>query len=502
MKGNTLIIRADASSHIGTGHVMRCLALAEPWLAAGSEVILAAQQMPEALGKWALDAGITPYSIHGEPGGIEDAQETAALVGRHPGAWLVVDGYQFGEPYQEVIRQSGAQMLLVDDFGGPANYPADFVLNQNLGATVAWYPQRAESTRLLLGTKYVQLRGEFLKQDKDIGTGWETPNQILVTLGGSDPDNVTAKVIEALQSVPAINATVVIGGSNPHWDDLLSHVQQAASNIHLVRNAGNMPELMVRTDLAIAAGGTTAWEMAFSGLPMMTIVLAENQRSNGEQLAAAGVAVNLGWHEDLTPESLADQVQALIKDWSKLDEMAAKARKLVDGLGSMRVWLRLNEESLKLRPAKADDARLIFDWANNPGVRAVSFSSEQIVWEHHLTWFTTKLNHATYRIWVAEDTEGTPIGQVRFEVEGPVATISISLDEAQRGKNRGSLLIWTASNKLFAESSIAEIHAYIKPDNQASIRAFEKAEFQKFKETTVKGATAWVYRLECGGVAD
>jgi len=502
MTPTTLIIRADASSLMGTGHVMRCLALAEPWLAAGSEVILAAQLMPEALGERAIKAGVMPHSISAEAGGIEDAQQTAALVARHPGAWLVVDGYQFGEGYFGVLKQAGVKVLQMDDFGGLTRYEADFVLNQNLGVTADWYPQKEEKTRLLLGTRYVQLRGEFLKQDKDIGTGWETPNQILVTLGGSDPENVTAKVIEALQSVRSINATVVIGSSNPHWDELLSHVQQSASNIHLVRNAGNMPELMVRTDLAIAAGGTTAWEMAFSGLPMMTIVLADNQRSNGEQLEAAGVAVNLGWHEDLTPDSLAEQVQALIKDWSKLDEMAAKARKLVDGLGSMRVWLRLNEESLKLRPAKAEDARLIFDWANDPGVRFVSFSSEPIVWENHLTWFTAKLNHATYRIWVAEDTQGIPIGQLRFEVEGPVATISISLDEAQRGKNRGSLLIWKACKKLFAESAIAEIHACIKPQNQASIRAFEKAGFQKLDETTVKGATAWVYRLERAAVAD
>jgi UDP-2,4-diacetamido-2,4,6-trideoxy-beta-L-altropyranose hydrolase len=498
----TLIIRADASSQMGTGHVMRCLALAEPWLAAGSEVILAAQLMPEALGQRALKAGVKPYSVCGAAGGIEDAQETAALAAEHPGAWLVVDGYQFGEGYFGVLKQAGVKVLQVDDFGGLTRYEADFVLNQNLGVTADWYPQKAEKTRLLLGTRYVQLRGEFLKQDKDIGTGWETPNQILVTLGGSDPENVTAKVIEALQSVRSINATVVIGGSNPHWDELLSHVQQSASNIHLVRNAGNMPELMVRTDLAIAAGGTTAWEMAFSGLPMMTIVLAENQKSNGEQLEAAGLAVNLGWHADLTPESLAEQVQALIKDWSKLDEMAAKARKLVDGLGSMRVWLRLNEETLRLRSATAADAKLIFDWANDAGVRAVSFSSEPIIWENHLKWFEAKLNDANYRIWVAEDAAGTPVGQVRFQIEGEAATISISLDAGQRGKNRGSLLIWAACRKIFAETVIKEVKAYIKPDNQASVRAFEKVGFLDWDETTVKGAAAWVCGLERAGIED
>ncbi len=538
----TLIIRADASAHMGTGHVMRCLALAEPWLAAGSEVILAAQLMPEALGQRALKAGVKPYSVGGEAGGIEDAQETAALAAEHPGAWLVVDGYQFGEGYFGVLKQAGVKVLQVDDFGGLTRYAADFVLNQNLGVTAAWYPQKTENTRLLLGTRYVQLRGEFLQQKTTERDPEKEQLSILVTLGGSDPDNVTAKVIEALQLISGVEATVVVGGSNPHWEELQASVKKDAAKIRLIRNASNMPELMATADLAIAAGGTTAWELAYMGVPMMTIVLADNQRSNGEQLAATGVAINLGWHGELTAEALAKRIEALIHkdvpvshtgaatgtpqpgplsselrqsresgrgsddlaakseaspaDTNSLAEMSAKAWELVDGLGSMRVWLRLNEETLRLRSATAEDAKLIFDWANDPGVRAVSFSSEPIAWENHLTWFTAKLSDANYRIWVAEDAAGTPVGQVRFQIDGEAATISISLDAGQRGKNRGSLLIWAACRKIFAESALKEVLAYIKPDNQASIRAFEKAGFADWDEATVKGAAAWVCRME------
>lgn len=488
---------------MGTGHVMRCLALAEPWFAAGSPVILAAQLMPEALGQRALKAGVLPHSINAEGGSLEDAQETIALAEQHPNAWVVVDGYQFGETYFSILKNAGVKVLQVDDFAGLKHYETDFVLNQNLGVTTEWYPQREASTRLLLGTRYVQLRGEFLKQSAQPRSNNQKASRILVTLGGSDPDNVTAKVIAALQKIPEIQATIVIGGSNPHWDSLQSSIQHQASSIQLIRNATNMPELMAQTDLAIAAGGTTAWEFAYMGVPMMTIVLADNQRSNGEQLEAAGVSINLGWHEDLTPEVLAEKVAALIIDRQKLDTMSAQARQLVDGLGTMRVWLRLNEDSLRLRPATTDDAKLIFDWANDPGVRAVSFSSEAIVWENHVKWFNARLADANYRIWVAMDSVGTPLGQVRFQIEGEAAIISISLDANQRGKNRGSLLIWTASQKLFRElPALQEIHAYIKPDNQASIRAFEKAEFVKQGERDVKGLVAWLYVLERMRIAD
>lgn len=541
MTPTTLIIRADASSQMGTGHVMRCLALAEPWLAAGSEVILAAQLMPEALGQRALKAGVKPYSVCGAAGGIEDAQETAALAAEHPGAWLVVDGYQFGEGYFGVLKQAGVKVLQVDDFGGLTRYEADFVLNQNLGVTADWYPQKAEKTRLLLGTRYVQLRGEFLQQKTPDRDPEKEQLNILVTLGGSDPDNVTAKVIGALQLISGVEATVVVGGSNPHWEELQASVKKDAAKIRLIRNASNMPELMANADLAISAGGTTAWELAYMGVPMMTIVLADNQRSNSEQLAATGVAINLGWHEELTAEALAKRIEALIhKDnqgshtgettgtphpdplpsegrgsndlaakseaspavTNSLAEMSARAWELVDGLGSMRVWLRLNEETLRLRSATAADAKLIFDWANDAGVRAVSFSSEPIIWENHLKWFEAKLNDANYRIWMAEDTAGTPVGQVRFQIEGAAAIISISLDAGQRGKNRGSLLIWAACRKIFAERVIKEVKAYIKPDNQASVRAFEKVGFLDWDETTVKGAAAWVCGLERAGIED
>ncbi|HEY1170952.1 MAG TPA: UDP-2,4-diacetamido-2,4,6-trideoxy-beta-L-altropyranose hydrolase [Verrucomicrobiae bacterium] len=521
----TLIIRADASAHMGTGHVMRCLALAEPWLAAGSQVILAAQLMPEALGQRALQAGVRAYGVRGQAGGIEDAWETVDLAERDPDSWLVVDGYQFGEGYFGVLKQAGVKVLQIDDFGGLTHYETDFVLNQNLGAAEDWYPQREKATRLLLGTRYVQLRGEFLKQNKSVGANTNDSKRILVTLGGSDPDNVTAKVIAALQTVAGVEATVVVGGSNPHWEDLQKSAQGGDGRIRLVRNASNMPELMAQTDLAIAAGGTTAWEFAYMGVPMMTIVLADNQRSNGEQLEAAGVSLNLGWHEDLTAKGLAERIVALIGNDAEvrdggtphpgplpsdgrggnnpwLAEMSAKARKLVDGLGSMRVWLRLNEEAIRLRAATGSDAKLIFDWANDAGVRAVSFASEPIAWENHLTWFEGKLSDANYRIWVAEDSTGAAIGQVRFQIEGGTATISISLDAAQRGKNRGSLLIWTACKKLFAETDVKEVLAYIKPDNQASVRAFEKVEFQPKEEATVKGLRALVYSVTREGMGD
>ena len=245
---------------------------------------------------------------------------------------------------------------------------------------------------------------------------------------------------------------------------------------------------MSRADLAICAGGTTAWELSFLGVPMLVLALAENQRTNAERLDQAGAAI----HANIA--SLADDLRTLLADPPRRAQMSARARALVDRLGTFRVWLRLNEDSLHLRPATADDCRRFWEWANDPAVRANSFTSEPIPWEPHVAWFTRKLADANTRLWIAEQADA-PLGQVRFDLDASSATISVSLDATQRGRNLGALLIWSACQKLFRESPVETIHAHIKPDNTASIRAFKKAGFEPAGQTEVKGFAALRFAL-------
>ena len=123
-----------------------------------------------------------------------------------------------------------------------------------------------------------------------------------------------------------------------------SAIRNPQSAIHLHQNPPDLPPLMARADLAICAGGTTAWELSFLGVPMLVLVLAENQRTNAERLAATGAAV----HTSIA--RLADDLRTLLTDAPRRTEMSRRARALVDGLGMFRVWLRMNEDSLHLRP--------------------------------------------------------------------------------------------------------------------------------------------------------
>jgi len=162
--------------------------------------------------------------------------------------------------------------------------------------------------------------------------------KVLVTMGGSDPDNVTLKVIQALQQVDldGLEAIVVVGGSNPHYEELQSAVQDARSSIRLESNVTNMPELMAWADVAISAGGSTCWEIAFMGLPSLVLVLSENQQRIATGLDQAGVVLNVGWYTEASIVQVTKTLVALLEDRGLRWRMGQQGRELVDGLGSGR----------------------------------------------------------------------------------------------------------------------------------------------------------------------
>lgn len=338
-----IIIRADASTQIGTGHVMRCLALAQAGQEQGWQVlfILASANKSSALESRLLLNGMKVVYLSVEIGSSEDAQQTMDFAQQFAAQWIVVDGYNFGADYQKTIKCFGMSLLFIDDYGHAEYYYADLVLNQNISVHQDLYINREPYTNLLLGTAYTLLRKEFRQWRKWHKKINSCASKILVTFGGSDPDNVTVKVIQSLLFVSNnLEVIVVVGGSNPHYKKLESFIEsntQSYLAISLQQNVNNMPELMAWADIAIAAGGSTNWELAFMGLPSIVITIADNQKAIAAELDRQGVIINLGWHQDVTIEQIVLVLRELIGDRHKREDMSQKGRKLVDGNGASRV---------------------------------------------------------------------------------------------------------------------------------------------------------------------
>jgi spore coat polysaccharide biosynthesis predicted glycosyltransferase SpsG len=166
-------------------------------------------------------------------------------------------------------------------------------------------------------------------------------DRVLVTMGGADPDNLTLRVLMALRDSVAGSAQirVIIGGSYRHAEALEPVCQQLSAQ--LLCDVREMREQMAWADLAIAAGGSTNWEMAYLGLPAVVVAIAENQRGIAEGLAASGIVVSLGIASAVTEDRLRDAVNQLAQNADLRRSMSERGQKLVDGQGAFRVLAEL-----------------------------------------------------------------------------------------------------------------------------------------------------------------
>ncbi len=490
-----LLFRTDASIAIGTGHVMRCLALAQAWQDNGGHAMfIMAQSTPSIQARLAAEScEVLPVSC--TVGTTEDARATIAIARARQAEWIVVDGYQFDAEYQRTLKAAGFRILFLDDYGHAAHYFADVVLNQNVHANESMFGARELYTRLLLGTRYCMLRREFAAW-----RGWKREiapvgRKVLVMMGGSDPENLTGRVIEALWQFADFEATVVVGGSNPHFTMLQTSALRSGQKITVQRDVSNMAELMAAADLAISAAGSTCWELCLLGLPSLLLDVAPNQTALAKELDRTGCAIHVG-NQTVSAENIAVGLEKLLRSHELRQSLSRRSRELVDGNGTGRVVsvLRtdpLGIEGLRLRPAQLDDSRSLWEWANDPAVRAASFSSALISWESHVAWFAEKLAQGRSLILIAEDDSPTPCGQIRFDVRADGDwEVDVTVAATMRGRGLAGRLIRLGIQVLRKEHHDARVHAFVKPVNEASLKAFEKAGFNRIGVEQIRGNAA------------
>ena len=336
MSMRTVLIRADATPEIGTGHVMRCLALAQAWQdSEGLAVYVMARSTPAVRSRLAAE-DCRIQSIDTFPGSAADAEQTVALVRQYSAEWLVLDGYEFNSDYQRKLRGSGCRILCIDDLGKCDRYFAHVILNQNVTAQESWYAQREPGAQLLLGSRYCLLRREFL-QLSDALCG--ARHGVLVTLGGSTPRELGLLILEVLSRLAdrGIASTFVGGGSSPDIDCLVRRAAGLAPAVMLAVDPPDMARLMSGATLAVSAAGSTCWELCFLGVPTILTALADNQVPVAEELSRSECAVYMGDSRALTIDRLLTAILALAQSPQARSNLSQRCRTLVDGRGAERV---------------------------------------------------------------------------------------------------------------------------------------------------------------------
>jgi len=357
----TIAFRADASLNIGTGHVMRCLTLADALRDEGYSSLFICREHPGNLidiirqrgyeavalphqGTVTAVSSSVPSPIHAAWLGSDwetDAQQTQAALANVNTSWLVVDHYSLDSRWENRFRTSIPHLLVIDDLADRL-HDCDLLLDQNLGRRWEDYSAHVPPGCVVLtGPDYVLLRPEF-HLARSFGLQRRTQpdfKHLLITMGGVDKDNVTAAVLSALRLCPLpsdFRITIVMGSRSP-W---LEAVRRAATELpwhtEVKVDVNNMAELMANSDLAIGAAGSTAWERCCVGLPSIMVVLADNQQIIAQMLSHAGGAFTIESAAAIAIK-LPDILTQLVNDAALRQATAAAASRIVDGEGVRRV---------------------------------------------------------------------------------------------------------------------------------------------------------------------
>lgn len=477
----TLLIRADGSEKIGTGHVMRCLALAQAWMDERGPVYWLAHTLTPSLIKRLEAEGIRllPFLAH-TPGSMDDAAALSDAAYRHNAFWTVIDNYYFKGDYQERLCSLGVRHLAFDDNGHSYPSAANLLLNPNLHARAELHAGHARQTDLLLGPRYAPLRREFIKLESKSPESVKRPVQrLLISLGGADPPNRTLDVMRLIFPLlpESVDVRVIIGGCNPHREALLQWISRK-KNAEAVVNADNMAEHYLWAHAAILPASTSCLEAFRCGLPSLLIASVENQREVAAHVRKLSFIEVMEAYEHLPSEPLLSACSRLLHDADFRSSQTVQMTRLVDGLGCRRIMRAMDLYGIRLETVTMDDAYLLWKWANDAEVRRQSFHQEPIPWEDHLAWMEEKLKETGSKFFIARALNNEAVGQIRLQyLEPGVALVHISVAPEWRGRGAGARML-----RLVELEGFDRLRACVKKENTASLHLFSSAEFKLVEE--------------------
>lgn len=486
-----VVIRADAGPRIGSGHVMRCFALAEALRARGAEVVFVAAHVPPRAAQALAAGGVRlrePVAICPAP---DDAEALISLAGG-AGA-VVVDGYHFDAQYLERLRAGGLRVAWLDDVHLLDRFDSDIVLNPTFGAERCRY-RAAGHTRVLTGATYALLRRSLAARP-----AVSPQPRIVITLGGADPQQLTPHVLRAAVEarLNGVEIVAVVGPSNPGIDAVRAAAAGVAG-VTVLQDPAGMAELLAASQLAIAAAGTMAWELARLGVPALLLVTADNQEPGAAMMEEAQAADVLRAAEPGRLSALPQQLRALWEDEPRRQRMAARASRVVDGRGAARVadWLLdgARPGTVAMRAAVTADALQVWRINSEPSVRDQSFDPSPIPLAGHFDWYDRQLTSQSAAWFVFE--RGHEIAAiVRYDRagDGQSAELGFAVASPFRGLGLGARTLadsWAAACQAL---QVPVVRGAVITSNAASAAAFRRAGFFEAGRETRHGRDCLVF---------
>lgn len=483
-----IVIITEGSSKIGFGHITRCLSLYQAFDEKGLSVkfIVNGDSTIEPLIK------DIEYEIFNW---LEDSSKLIKSL--HNSDIVIIDSYLADEPLYKKISDRVSLSVYMDD-NQRINYPHGIVINGLINAEKMHYPPSNEID-YLLGSNYIPLRRQFWNvKEKKID---KAIKNVMITFGGQDSRDLSLKTLKLLKKhYPLLNKKIIIG-TGFKTTSFIEDIKDERTEIIHYPGAKGMLEVMLESDIAISAAGQTLYELARVGLPTIAIGVVENQNLNLENWEKTGFIQVAGFWDDSELDKCLLEKLELLKDRNLRIKMRNTGRKFVSGRGAINiVRYCLNEyyeDMISLRPVTVGDINDIFELSNDDEVRKNSFNQGKILFEKHKNWFKRKMKDPE-NLFLVINVGKDFAGQVRFDFDGDLATISISIKKLFRGLGLGNNFMKKSINYLEINfPHIKIIKAYIKESNEKSLKLFKSMNF-KFNRTVMiknQDALEYIYKI-------
>ncbi|WP_406611100.1 UDP-2,4-diacetamido-2,4,6-trideoxy-beta-L-altropyranose hydrolase [Agarivorans sp. JK6] len=494
-----VLIRADASTIIGTGHVTRCLSLAELYKSLGAEVRFICKNFAgslitqlETLGypverlsiseQSPSQTGYAQWLGGTQEDDLEQTRQFIHSLNCRPDL-LIVDHYSLNKVWETPLSDYVEKIMVVDDLAN-RYHDCDILVDQS--------PQRSEADyqdlvmphcQLLLGSDFSILNPSYLTYRQQASfkrRSYSSINRLLLNFGGSDLDNLTLRSLQLLeksQLADDVVLDVVVGAAYQQIASLNLAAQSSRFHVEVNQAVKDMPQRQLAADIAIGAAGGSAWERCYLGLPTICFCMAENQRDNTAAMDAQAVAVVI---PELTQQQLD---QALVTVDKHYQNLSAAAQALIDGHGTERIVFAALTTSnsmgraVKLQRAVHGDAEQLYQWQSLPQTRQYANSPEAPLWPEHLSWFEQALDNSDEYIFLAKSGK-TALGSVRLTRQSNQSMlISIYCAPAYYRQGNAYAML-RLIRKCFPT---VKLEAQVKENNYASQNLFKKSGFQQVK---------------------
>lgn len=420
--------RVDASFKLGSGHVMRCLALACALRDEGAACRFVCRELPGHLGARIMGEGfeLALLAGDGEADHLDwrgDADATIDVLGGRVDV-LIVDHYDLDARWEQVLQSHAGKLVAIDDLADRP-HAVQMLIDQNAGRRAEHYDRLVPAgCRVLAGPRYAMLREEF-RQRREISLEHRRNAplcKIVVSMGGADPSDATLHALEGLGRAELPDdclVVVVLGAQATSGARVRAQARRSPWPSAILHDVKDLASPLATCDLAIGAAGVSALERCCLGLPSLLVVLADNQRAGAQALVEHGAAIILGG-----PEEIADAIPVVIRDVLAKDTlraMSSAAANVCDGLGLRRVRICIEDLTLRrsplpeatVRPMRPDDLDAVLAWRNHPDVRRHMYTTHEIGAAEHRAWYERSANDPRRHLLIVEQA-GQPLGFVHF----------------------------------------------------------------------------------------